>query len=82
MESDRTTWPPGHVVHMTLEGSREKPVSVATCDCGWRSRKSFAPTGLAAQDFAIEKHWQAAEGRRRIYAPPAKRVHRPRPRNG
>ena len=52
---ERTQWPDGHTVHMTLDGED----SVATCDCGWRN--IAARSAYERQDAAIELHWQAVQ---------------------
>lgn len=51
-----------HVVSMTLDGTREDPISVATCWCGWSNRVAtgHAGAGYVAQDDAVEAHWNEA----------------------
>lgn len=58
----RTSWPPGHVVHMSLDHDSAKPqsISVAACDCGWEFRIAW-PGNYRLQDQAIEQHWQRVE---------------------
>jgi hypothetical protein len=57
----RTSWPAGHVVHMSLDHrDHAQSVSVAECDCGWEFRIAW-PGNYQLQDQAIEQHWQRAE---------------------
>lgn len=57
----RTSWPAGHVVHMSLDHhDRAQSVSVAACDCGWEFRIAW-PGNYQLQDQAIEQHWQRVE---------------------
>lgn len=60
MADVRTSWPKGHVVHMSLDHKEEQSVSVAQCDCGWVKRVPW-PGHHAQQDKAIERHWRKVE---------------------
>lgn len=44
-----------HLVRMTRAYPDGKPVSVATCECGWVSRTPI--TKFRDQDKAIDTHW-------------------------
>lgn len=62
----RTAWPPGHVVHMSLDRRYDGlTISIAECDCGWavwvRWRDDIA---RLLQDAAIENHWREVEAQR------------------
>lgn len=65
--TERTTWPAGHVVHMSLDHSdRRQSISVAECDCGWCDRRPWPmryPEGYREQDAVIEAHWKSVESR-------------------
>ncbi len=59
--SERTTWPAGHVIHMSLDHSDPaQSISVAACDCGWEHRLPWPGNDLP-QDAAIEGHWREIE---------------------
>jgi hypothetical protein len=59
----RTTWPAGHVIAMSLEGSRGAEISLARCECGWESRVTWRGSGNhTKQDSACERHWRQVEG--------------------
>lgn len=61
----RTSWPPGHTIHMSLEETPEKAVSLARCDCGWDHRANFSSDrALRFQDDAVERHWRQVEAAR------------------
>lgn len=63
---ERTAWPPGHVVHMSIENFEKLSLSVARCDCGWDHRVKWPVSARdqAAQNSAIERHWRQAEAAR------------------
>lgn len=44
-----------HIVRMTRDYPEGKPVSVATCECGWISRMLIGKP--REQDKAIDAHW-------------------------
>lgn len=58
---ERTEFPDGHVVHMSLESADGQTVSLARCDCGWTNRVPWPEPGHGKQDGEIEAHWQAVE---------------------
>lgn len=61
--SKRSSWPAGHVVHMSLDHSdRAQSISVARCDCGWVSLMPWPGIEhVRAQDVLVETHWQSVD---------------------
>ena len=59
--TDRKHYPPGHVVHMTLDHAGQTSASVARCDCGWEHRVPWHPGTYDDQDQAVEAHWAEVE---------------------
>ena len=62
----QTVHPPGHVMHMSLDHSKDPTESVARCECGWEHRVTFSHLGWArVEDRAIEEHWTEVSQRKK-----------------
>lgn len=57
----RCSFPPGHVIHMSLDHRMSPSQSVAACDCGWSNRVDWVKGCYTAQDAAVETHWAEVE---------------------